>query len=117
MEGLNHYTMVCGINSNQLKDKVLGHPSAYWNTMNICFSDIHTFYCQTDFKAPEVSVISEVKSTKEPRPCFTFSGPHFQRRCMKNKGHSNNSRKFHQNNYNSGKFLYRYYIISSITTN
>ena len=32
-EGLNHYTVVYGLNSNELKHKVDGHQSAYWNTI------------------------------------------------------------------------------------
>ena len=42
-EGLNHYTMVYGINSNMLKDKVAGHQSVYWKTMGECYSNIHAF--------------------------------------------------------------------------
>ena len=42
-EGLSHYTMVCGLNSNKLKDVVLGHQNAYWITMKGCFGDICTF--------------------------------------------------------------------------
>ena len=95
-EGLNHYTLVYGLNSNKLKDKVEGHQSAYWNIMEDCFSDTHTFgagykgtkgYCKADFNAPEAPVINEVKSTKEPVPCFKCGRPHFCSRCTKNKGY------------------------------
>ena len=51
--GLNHYTMLYGLNSNKLKDKVVGHWSAYWNTMEDCFSDIITF--SADMKEPRVN--------------------------------------------------------------
>ena len=82
-EGLNHYTIVYGLNSAKLKDKVAGHQSAYWNTMDHCCSDIHAFgagyerakgYSRADFNAPDAATISEVKSTKEPAPCFKCGG-------------------------------------------
>ena len=68
---------------------------------------------RVDFDALEAPTISQVRSTNEPGPCFKWSGPHFQKKWVKNKGHSNtsprtrktnNSHKFHQNNCNSSTF-------------
>ena len=42
-EILNHYTMVYSLNSDKLKDRVVGYRSAYWKTMEDCFSDTKTF--------------------------------------------------------------------------
>ena len=42
-EGLNHYTIVYDLNSSKLKDKVAGQWSAYLNTMEDSFSNIHAF--------------------------------------------------------------------------
>ena len=100
-ESFSSYTVVYGLNSKKMKDKIVGHQSTYWNSMEDCFSDIHIFgagyeitkgYFRADFNAPEAPVINKVKSTKEPGPCFKCGGPHFQSRCMKNKGHP--SKKF-----------------------
>ena len=40
---LNYYTTVYGLKSKKLKDKVVGHLSAYWNNMEDYFSNICTF--------------------------------------------------------------------------
>ena len=85
-EVLNHDTIVYGLNSTKLKDKVAGHQSAYWETMEDCFSDIHAFgngyerakgYSKVEFDAPGAQAVNEVKSSKEPGPCFKCDGPHF----------------------------------------
>ena len=39
--GLNHYTVVYGLYSIKPKDKVAGHQSAYWKTIEDFFSNIH----------------------------------------------------------------------------
>ena len=66
--------------------------------MEDCFSDIHAFhagyerakdYLGADFDGLKAPKISEVNSTKEPKLCFKCHGMHFQKRFMKNKGHSN----------------------------
>ena len=49
--GLNDYTMVHGLNSNKLKDKVAECQSAYWNT----------------WKSASVIFIFLVLAMKEPR--------------------------------------------------
>ena len=91
--------------------------------MKHCFNDIHTFgngyerpkgYSKVDFDVPGTPVVNEVKSSKEPGPCFKCGGPHFLNRCMKNKGHSNNKfqnyrktndfHKFYESNCYTGKF-------------
>ena len=96
-EGLNHYTVLYGLNLNKLKDKVAGHRSTYWRTMGDCFNNIHAVgsryhiakgYSQADCHAPEV-LINMVKSTKGPGTCFKCNGPHFQSRYMKNKSYPN----------------------------
>ena len=121
--GLSHYAVVYGLNSTKLKDKVVGYQSAYWNTMDDCFSNICAFgagykrakgYSRMDLDVPKVLVFSEVISTKEAGLCFKFCGLHFQKECTKNKGHSNSkfqnyketdsSQKFHQNIGNSVQF-------------
>ena len=96
-EDLNHHTMLYWLNSVKLKDKVVGHWSAYRKTMGYCFSDIHVFSARNerskgysaDIHTQEVPIIKEVKSTKEPGPCFKCSGPHFERKCTKNIKYSN----------------------------
>ena len=54
-----------------LKDKIVGHQSAYWNTMENAFSDICTFdaghetakgYSTAYFDGPRAPVINEVKN-------------------------------------------------------
>ena len=91
--------------------------------MEGCSSDSHAFgagyerakgYSRVGFYAPEVPKINEVKSTKEPGPCFKYGGPHFQRRCTKKKSYPNdksqndkkinNSHTFWQNYHNNGQF-------------
>ena len=91
--------------------------------MEDCFSNIHSFvagyekakgYCRADFDAPEVLVINEAKSTKEPGPCFKCSETHFWSRCTKDKGYPNNKfqkykiinnpYKLCQNKYTNGQF-------------
>ena len=62
-EGLNHYTMVHGLTSIKLQDKVAGHQSASWKATDDYFSDIHAFssryerakdYSRAYFCTPEV---------------------------------------------------------------
>ena len=74
-QGLNHYTVVYGLNCRMLKDSVVGHQSVQWKTIEDCFRDFHFIgagckgakgYCRTDINTPEASTITEVKSTKEP---------------------------------------------------
>ena len=107
--GLNCYTMVFGLNSNKLKDKVVGHQIASWKTMEDCFSDIHTFgagyerakgYCRADSDTPEALVISEVKSMKEPGPCFTC----FHSISRKHEGHHNNKVQSYKKINNPNQF-------------
>ena len=114
--------MVYGLNSNKLKDKVEGHQSSYWKTIEDCFTNIHPFgarykrakaYSRADIHASEVPVINEAKSTKELKLCFKCGGPHFQSRYMK-KSYLNNkspnykktdhSHKLWQNYHNGGQF-------------
>ena len=40
--GLNHSTVVYGLNSIKLKERV-GHQSTYWKAIEDCFSDICAF--------------------------------------------------------------------------
>ena len=56
-EGLNHYTMVYGLNSSKLRDKAAAYQRTQWKTIEDCFSNIHTFvagyerdkgYCTAD---------------------------------------------------------------------
>ena len=60
-EGLNHYTVVYGINYRKLKNSIVGHWSVYWKSMEDCFWDIHAF--SADYKrtkgfcrAPEATI-------------------------------------------------------------
>ena len=73
-EGLNHCTMLYGLNSYKLKDRVAGHQSAYWNIMVDYFSNTHTFgagykkakgYSRADLDAQLAPVINKIKSTKD----------------------------------------------------
>ena len=117
-EGLNYYIVVYGLNSAKLKDNVVGHRSAYWNTMKDCFSDINAFgagyeiakgYSRADLDPHNGSINNEDRFTTEQGPCFKCGEPHYYSKCMKNKGHSNsklqnfrksnNSHKFQQNNH------------------
>ena len=87
VEGLNHYTVVYGLNCRRLKDSVAGHWNMQWKTMEDCFRNIYISstgyeraqeYCRADFNIPEASMITELKTTKEPGPCYKSSGSHFQ---------------------------------------
>ena len=86
-EGLNHYTAMYGLNSRKLKDSAVGHWSTQWRSMEDCFRNICAFavgyktakdYGRAEFHAQKVSTINEVKSKKDPGPCFRCGGPHFQ---------------------------------------
>ena len=94
VEGLYHYTVVYGLTSTKMKDKVVGHQSACLNPIEDCFSNIHAFsvgyervksYSRADFDAPEAPVINNLKSEKELGPCFKFNGQHFQSWCMEKR--------------------------------
>ena len=121
VEGLSHYTVVYGLNSHKLKDKVAGHWSKYCMAMGDCFIYIYAVgaryrrvkgYLWTDFHGLEVP-ISEIKSSKEPGPCFECGRPHFQNRCTKstsypkdkfqNYNKSDNDHKSWQNYHNSSQ--------------
>ena len=43
MEGLNHYTVVYGLNSRKFRESVMGHQNVQWRSMEDCFRDIHVF--------------------------------------------------------------------------
>ena len=69
VEGLKHYTIGYGLNFTKLKDRVEGHQSTYWKTMEECFSDSCTFGAGYDrarvyYDTPGASVVNEVKSSK-----------------------------------------------------
>ena len=92
-EGLNHHPMVYGLNPHKLKDKVVGHQSTNWRTMEDCFSNICAVsagykrakdYSRAYFHTPEVP-INEFKSIKEAGPCFKCGRPYSQSRCTKSK--------------------------------
>ena len=92
-EGLNHYTIVYGLNSTKQTKKVVGHQSVYWKTVEDHLSDLCAFdagykiangYSKTNFTAPGAPAVNEV-IFKEPGPCFRCGVPHFQNRCMKVK--------------------------------
>ena len=56
-------------------------------------------YLRAYFHASNTTMISKVKPTKEPGPCFKCGGPHFQNKCMKNNGHSNSrSQNYNKSN-------------------
>ena len=85
VEGLNHYTMVCGLYCRRIKDSVVGHQTVQWKTMKDCFRDIHNIdagyrrakgNCRVDLKNPEALTSSKVKTTKEPGPCHKCGRPH-----------------------------------------
>ena len=38
--GLNHYTVVNGLDSRKLRESVVGHRSVQWRSMEDCFRDI-----------------------------------------------------------------------------
>ena len=93
---LSCYTVVYDLNSAKWKVKVVEYQSAYWNTMEDCFGDIHVFgagyerakgYSRADFDAPDALKLV-VESTKEPGTCFKCGELHFQNKSTKNKGHS-----------------------------
>ena len=101
-EGLNHYTVVYGLNCRRLKDSVVGHWNMQCKTMGYCFRDIHTIgagyqrvkgYCKADFNIPEASTITEVKTMKEPGLSYRCSGLLFQNDCTDHK--SNTINKLH----------------------
>ena len=92
--GLNHYTVMNGVNCRKVKDSFAGHWSVHYRSMKDCFNDIHIFgveyerakgYCKADFDSPEVSTINKVKSTKDPGLCYRGGGTHFQNRCTKDR--------------------------------
>ena len=98
---LNHYTVVYGLNFNSLKDSVPEHQGAQWKMMEYCFRDIHNNgagferakgYCRAKFNTPEASMITEVKTLKEPGLSYKCRGPHFKNSCTNFKG--KNSNKF-----------------------
>ena len=91
-EGLNHYTVVYGLNCRRLRDNVVVHHSVQWKTMEDCFEDICNIgagyerakgYCRADFNTPEASMITEVIATKEPGLCYKCRGPYFQNQLHK----------------------------------
>ena len=106
-EGLNHYTVVYGLNCGRLKDSVVGHQSTQWKIMEDCFRDICNIgagcerakgYCRAKFNTPEASMITKVKIMKEPGSCYN---------CTNHK--SNNNNKFqkqdnHTTNYKRNNF-------------
>ena len=85
-------------------------------TMEDCFRDICNIgvgykrvkvYCRAAFNTQEASTITEVKTTKEPGPCYKCGGPNFQNNCTSHK--SNNSNKFQnmtltEQNYKESKY-------------
>ena len=94
-EGLNHYTMVYGLDSHKLKDKAVGYQSTHWSMMENCCSNIHAVgaryerakgYSLTNFHTADVP-INDIKSTKEPEPCFKCGGLHSQSRFTRSKSY------------------------------
>ena len=99
VEGLNHYTVVYGLNCRRLKDSIAVHQTAQWETMEDCFSDICNIgvgykrakgYCRAYSNTPEASMITEVKTKKEPDLCYRCGRPHFQNNCKNHKSNTNN---------------------------
>ena len=69
-EGLNHYTVVYGLNCRRLKDSVVRHQSAQWKMMEDFFRDICNNgawyertkgYCRAEYNTPEASMVTDVK--------------------------------------------------------
>ena len=67
-EGLNHYTLVYGMNSRKLTESVVGHWCAQFRSMEDS-SDINVFcvchrrakgYGRAEFDVPEASTINEL---------------------------------------------------------
>ena len=85
-EGLNHYTVVYGLNCIGLKNSVGAHWTMQWKIIEDCFRYICNIgsrhkepcYCWADFNTPEASMITEVKTMKELGLCYKYSRPHFQ---------------------------------------
>ena len=99
VRGLNHYTVVYGLNCRWLKDSVVGHQSIQWKTMEDCFRDIHntvagyertTGYYRADFNTPEASMITNLKTIKELRPYYRCSRSHLQNNCTNHKSNIGN---------------------------
>ena len=61
VEGLNHYTVVYGLNCRRLKDSVVSHWSMQWKTMENCLKDISTIGADTK----ELKAIAELISTPQ----------------------------------------------------
>ena len=98
-EGLNHYTMVYGLNSRKLRKSVVGHHSVLWRSIEDCFREFHAFdvgyerakgYGRAELDTKKASTINEVKSKKDAGPCLKCSGPHFQNTCTKYTNQVNN---------------------------
>ena len=98
-DGLNHYTVVYGLNYRRLKDSVVGHHSTQWKMMEDCSRDICNIdaeyerakgYYRAKLNTQEASMITEVKTTKQPGPCYKFRGPHSQNNCTNHKNDKNN---------------------------
>ena len=116
-EGLNHYTVVYGLNSIKLKYKVVGHQTA-WKTMEDCFSDICAFgagferpkdYSRADFHNTEASVINKIKN----QDCASNAVDHSSREDVSKikitsttgpKTRKLTIHKFWQNYHNSSQF-------------
>ena len=121
MKGLNHYTVVYGLNYRRFKYCVAGHSSMQWTMMEDCFRDICNSgagyerakgYCRVEFNTPETSTITEVKTMRKPGPCYNCGGPHFQGNCTDLKG--NNSNKFQNKattwqNYKGNNYTQKFY--------
>ena len=97
--GLNHYTVVYDLNSGKLRDSVVGNQSEKWKSMEACFRNICAFgmgykrpkeYGGAEFNIPEASKVNEVKSKKDPGPCFKCGGPYFQNTHTKYTNQANN---------------------------
>ena len=92
LKGLNHYTIVYGLDSRKIRKSIVGHWNVQWRSMEDYFRDIHAFGAgyerakgcgRAEYNFPEASTNNDVMSKKDPGPCFKCSGPHFQNTCTK----------------------------------
>ena len=86
-EGLNHYTVVFGLNCRRSKDSVVGYWSIQRKIMEDCFRDIWNIgagykrakgYCRAKLNTPEASIITELNTLKDQNCATNLDNPTFK---------------------------------------
>ena len=99
MEGLNHYTVVYGLNCRRLKDSVAGHWNMQWkkwrvaSTMFIILVLVQKSQRLAELiSTPQKHHPALSEDYNELGLCYKCGRPHFQNNCTNHE--SNNSNKF-----------------------